>query len=210
MLMLIYYKKGSGYMKFKVLSIILGSFLFLALGFNQEEVSANGLTESLNEGIVIDYDNLQITELDGSIILFDNKEDMEIHLNNSEEVQKDTIGIYALGETVVGTQYKSYQFLGYSKFTPSWTKASRYTLTNNQTESFSSKVTTDWGDVSVSFSKSYGVNTSIPADSSRFSKLAGYADLKIERIKVSQPNLSSSYYKTKVTKTNTYVAVRYQ
>lgn len=194
--------------KFKILLFFLSSFLILS--FNNYEASAaeNSSNEDTSN---IDYDNLQITESDGSIIFFDNLEDMETHLDYIDSINEDPgIVPLAIGETLVGTQYKNKEFLGYSKFTPSWTYASSYVLINNQSETFSSKVNTDWGDVGVSFSKSYGVNTNIPANSNKLSRLGGYADIKIERYKVSLPNVSSSYYKNVAKTTNTYVLVKYK
>lgn len=195
--------------KFKVLLFFLSAFVILS--FNNYEASA-AEDSSNDDASSIDYDNnLQITESDGSIIFFDNQEDMEAHLDYMKSIDENPgIAPLAIGETLVGTQYKKMQFLGYSKFTPSWTYANSYQLVNNQSETFSSKVNTDWGDVGISFSKSYGVNTTIPANSKKLSRLGGYADIKVERYRVSLPNVSSSYYKNVAKTTATYVIVKYK
>lgn len=158
---------------------------------------------------IIDLENLEILETDGSLTIFDNAEDMENYLNYMESIDDTYTTMAKVGETVVGTQYKKMQFISYSKYTPDWTKASSYTLKKGNTYSFSSKIKSKWGNVSVSFSRKHGVNTNIPANSKKFSKLAGYADLKIQRIKVTLPTVPT-FYKTKVTKTNTYIKVKYK
>lgn len=68
---------------------------------------------------------------------------MEAHLDYMKSIDENPgIAPLAIGETLVGTQNKKMQFLGYSKFTPSWTYANSYQLVNNQSETFSSKVNT--------------------------------------------------------------------
>lgn len=209
--------------KLKGLLFFLGSFLFLAIGSNQVASASTVLPEGLEEQSiikvesvinltgepVIDYENLQITESNGSMILFDNLEDMNTYVAALENLQKDKIGTYVFGETIVDTQYKYYQFMGYSKHTAEWCQCTDYTVLSSQSETFSHKVTTDWGDVTASFSYSSGVNRKIDADKSRWSKLAGYADLKIERVKITQPSFGT-LYTTRVKTTNKYLAVRYK
>lgn len=209
--------------KLKVLLFFLGSFLFFTISSNQVASASTLLPEGLEEQSIIkvdnvinlngqpivDYDNLQITESNGSMILFDNLEDMKTYLAALENTQKDKIGTYVFGETIVDTQYKYYQFMGYSKHTAEWCKCTDYTVLSSQSETFSHKVATEWGDVTASFSYSSGVNRRIEADKSRFSKLAGYADLKVERVKITQPSFGT-LYTTRVKTTNSYLAVRYQ
>ena len=208
--------------KLKFLLFVLGSFLFLTISFNQA-ASASSLTDSLDEESiikldsviylegqpVIDYENLQITETNGSIILFDNLDDMETYLKALETPQKDKMGTYAFGQTIVDTKYKYFEFMGYSKYTPQWCKCSAYSVSSSDTETFSHKVSTDWGDVTASFSYSNGVSRTISANQTRWSKLAGFADLKIERIKTTQPSFGT-LYSTRVTTLNSYIAVKYQ
>lgn len=153
-----------------------------------------------------DFENLQIMETDGSILTFESTEDMSSyissHLNGSTTM--------ALGETLVGTQIKKMQFISYSNSTKEWTKASKYTLSKSSKIGITGKVPTKWGDISVSFTRKYDVATTIPADSKKFSKLAGYSDLKIQRYKVSRPNMHNSYHVTKTTKTQNYIKVKYK
>lgn len=198
-------------MKLKVLLFSLVSFLFLTVSSGQI-ASASVETESPTElSTTIDYDNLQITETDGSTLNFDNIDDMKIYLDTFtfKKPEKDSVEPYVFGETIVGTEYKNYQFMGYSKFTTEWAKPSSYTTVSSQSESFSQKVSTTWGDITASYSESKGVNRTIPADPKRWSRLAGYADLKIVRTKITQPSFGT-IYTTKATKVNSYIAVKYQ
>lgn len=180
--------------------------------FNSHDASANESNLEPVNSAIVDFENLYIKNEDGTITAFDNAEDMQVHLDyiNSDEDTPDFTTFSKLGHKLVGTQYKYKEFSGYSKFTPSWAKASLYTIGNSKSESFSATSSSDWGNVNFSFSKSYGVNTTIPADPTRYSRLAGYADLKLERYYVNLPNLPTTYYKTEVTILNTYVQPRYQ
>ncbi|QTD40522.1 hypothetical protein [Sporosarcina sp. Te-1] len=126
-----------------------------------------------------------------------------------EESNESIIQPLVFGETLIGTEYKYFEFMGYSKYTKDWQKNSHYTTTKGESQTFSNKVTTTWGDVSVSYSHSEGVTRTIPADASRWSRLAGYADLKIERFKITQPSFGT-IYTTKVTKLNLYTDVKYK
>ncbi|MEK4254740.1 hypothetical protein [Ureibacillus sp. FSL K6-2830] len=189
----------------------------MSFGINQE-VSASVLTKDLKDTAIadskvefepaVDYENLQVTNDDGSIILFDNLEDMEIYLTTSKELQSG-IGINWYGETVVGTEYKWFHFMGYSKHTPSWRKASEHHVNSGETETFSATVKTEWGDVTASYTRTTGVTSVIPADPSRYSRLGGFADLKIERIKTTQPSFGTRY-STKVKVLDTYIDVVYK
>lgn len=189
--------------KVKVFFLLSFSILLSLIVTNGSNVSASTI-----DPLEVDFDNLIITEEDGSYSIFDNSEDMEDYINTVNSI--NPMSRLGLGESLVGTQNKKMQFLSYSKYTPDWALASSYTLKKGNTYSFSSKIKSKWGNVKVSFSRKHGVNTKIPANAKKYSKLAGYADLKIQRIKVTKPNLHNSYYKTKVTKTNTYIKPKYK
>lgn len=155
----------------------------------------------------IDYNNFQVYNSDGSITVYDNLQDMQRDLNFNNRFL--TAKAFAPGEKLVSTQKKDKVFLGYSKYTKTWTKASSYTLLKSET--FSTGFTTKWDSkVNISYSISSGINTTIPANKKKFSKVAGYADITVKRYKVTQPNLSSSFYKNKVTYRDRYTKVKYK
>ncbi|HIZ53811.1 MAG TPA: hypothetical protein IAA20_07715 [Candidatus Enterococcus avicola] len=196
-------------MKIKVLLFSLVSILFLTISSGQV-ASASVVTDSpIDLSTTIDYDNLQITETDGSTLNFDNIDDMKIYVANFKKPQKDGVEPYVYGKTIVGTQYKNYQFMGYSKYTKEWAKPSAYTTQSSDSQTFSHKISTKWGDTTASYSQSKGVSRTIPANKKKWSRLAGYADLKIVRHKITQPSFGT-IYTTKVTKLNSYIAVKYK
>lgn len=136
---------------FKV-SLLL-SFTLVLFIFSSQEASANGFNlELVISSSKVDFENLYIKKSDGSITAFDNIKDMQLHLNyiNSNGYAPEFITLARLGHRLIGTQYKYRVFSGCSKFTPFWTKASLYTLTNNQSESFSSTTNTDWESINFS------------------------------------------------------------
>ncbi|MBC9722030.1 MAG: hypothetical protein H9W82_12215 [Lactobacillus sp.] len=205
-------------------SFLLSSALFLflitpstsakadTLEISPMEETVKTLDTAIDLSTTIDYDNLQITEPDGSTLNFDNIDDMKTYVETFMKPQKDkedNVQPYVYGETIIGTEYKYYVFMGYSKYTKDWGKPNAYTTLSGESQTFSHKVATKWGDVTASYSRSEGVNRTIPADPSRWSRLAGYADLKIVRTKVTQPSFGTLYF-TKATKLNSYIAVKYK
>lgn len=201
--------------------------MFLTVGFQLNPVQANEddtnvkseQTDLENNGRLseIDFNKLAIVEKDGSESFFETKEDMQLYITYSNLPNTEqNVGLRlisaagAIGETVVGTEYKKMKFLSYSKYTPSWAKASSYTLSQGRSDTFSSNFDTKFGAVSASFTKNYGTTTTIPANKKKYSRIAGYADLKIQKIKVSLPNVSSTFYKNKVTKQEKYVKPKYK
>jgi len=224
--------------KFVKSSILVTSALTLSLSLNltsahaEEDTSSEIIPEEtiMGENPVterkVDFNNLSVTELDGSVTLYNTLEEMQIDLTYSQTpkipkrpltekprfpgAEEDTVTTAALGETYIGTKYYDMKFMGNSQYTPNWAYASSYVLNAAEDDHFEATFTTPYGEITSGFSRSYGVQTTIPANKKKFSKLSGYADLKIKTWRVSKPNVSISYYKNKVTKLNTYVKVRYK
>lgn len=227
--------------KFVKSSILVTSALTLSLGLNLTSVHAE--EEDTSSEIIpaetimgedpvterkVDFENLSVTELDGSVTFYNALEEMQLDLTFSQTpripklplsekprfpgAQEDdtmtTSG--SLGETYIGTKYHYMKFMGNSQFTTNWTKASSYVMSSSKSDHFEATFTTGYGEITSGFTRSYGVETTIPANKKKYSKLSGYADLKIKTWRVSKPNVSISYYKNKVTKLNTYVKVRYK
>ncbi len=99
---------------------MLTAVLF-TIAFSQS-VSASSINHSDQ---MVDYENLVIQEIDGSILSFDNLRDMEIYVNPLKQIDNSGESIIrpnAYPETVVGTDYKYYQFMGYSMYTKDWQK----------------------------------------------------------------------------------------
>ncbi len=195
----------------KILFSLLAVLLFSVI--SSQLVSASTITENpINLSERLDYDNLEIHETDGTILIFDNLSDMENYVKAFEQPAKykdSDMQPLVFGESLIGTENKKFVFLGYSKFTPDWQKNSQYTTSKGESQTYSNKVTTKWGDVSVSHNHTEGVTRTIPANSKKWSRLAGYADLKIERYKITQPSFGT-IYTTKTKKLNVYTAVKYK
>lgn len=197
--------------KFKLTSMVFASTLLLT-SFSTTNVEAknnNSLTVSATPKI--DYNNFQVYNSDGSITIYDNLQDMQKDLafGKSSLPNKSSILSARTWEKLVSTQKKNKVFLGYSKFTKTWTKASSYTLLKSET--FSTGFTTKWDSkVNLSYSTSSGINTTIKANKKKFSKIAGYADITIKRYKVVHPKMSSSFYKNEVTYRDRYTQVKYK
>lgn len=156
----------------------------------------------------IDFSNLQIAEPDGTVLTFDSEEDMSSYLSAKNSNKFNQMETLAVGETLVGTETKKMQFVSYH--TSSWGQLPGYTVDNGSTLGISGKIPSKWGDVGVSFTKTYNVSVTYPADKKRWSKLAGYADVKIERYKVFKPNMPTSYYVNKTKVLEKYIKVKYK
>jgi hypothetical protein len=129
-LRLFYPNINSGKMKFKRIFLSLLTVLVLTITSSQFASASTSIEKPADLSDVVDYENLQILETDGSVSTFDNLEDMEKYVSYLEETKntakpggsKSIIQPQVFGETVVGTQYKDYQFMGYSKYTKYWQK----------------------------------------------------------------------------------------
>lgn len=95
---------------------------------------------------------------------------------------------------VVGTSYKYHVFTAYHDLFPDWSKVSSYTVSNTYTVQKSSSFIYNGFNIGYTVSYSQTGSKTIPADSSRYSRLAYYADLKIIEYK-SVPAIKLSYYK---------------
>lgn len=104
-------------------------------------------------------------------------------------------------------------FLGYHPETPAWAYASSYTITNSET--FTTVYTTTYKGFQFTVNTSYnvGVATTIHADSSRFSRMGVYADIKLSRMKCdiySYGVYQSTVYHNVGTPLNYYLNVVYK
>lgn len=116
------------------------------------------------------------------------------------------VGRY-LKETVVSTQRKNHQFISYKN--AAWSKVSQYTASGSFSVGYSifgSRLT-----VSVNI----GSSKTIPANPSRYSKLAIFADITYKKYKVEEyygtnKKPTRTYYKVKYTMHNYYLEPKYK
>lgn len=116
--------------------------------------------------------------------------------------------------TPVKTTYQNQVFMGYHPDTPSWSKATSYSLTSSRSVTFSQGLSSDGLSVSASATLSSGVTTNISANSRRYSRLGFYVDFKLVKSKVTVYNRetrkTSTHYILTATPINTYIRVKYQ
>ncbi|KIX91223.1 hypothetical protein TP70_03535, partial [Staphylococcus microti] len=68
------------------------------------------------------------TEENGDKIFFESEEDKQMYLNDqNNNIQPRAVGLSQKVKTISSTRYNM-RFSGYSNMTPSWTKASKYTI----------------------------------------------------------------------------------
>lgn len=124
-------------------------------------------------------------------------------------------------DVVSGPTKEAHKFVRY--LTDSWAKASSYTW--SKSNAVSSSVSSTVGISASGISSSLGISNtvtttyttaiSVPADSSRYSKLAYYSDFNRRYLKIRTFNYQGVLYKTEYTYhyqplSNTYLSVAYQ
>ncbi|WP_211253723.1 hypothetical protein, partial [Staphylococcus microti] len=83
-------------------------------------------------------------------------------------------------KTISSTRYNM-RFSGYSNMTPSWTKASKYTIQAGRSLNFSTGAQYKGLNLTLGFARTYGVTTTIKANPKRYSRLAGYQDVTLTK-----------------------------
>jgi len=86
------------------------------------------------------------------------------------------------------------KFIGYNSLTPNWSYASSYTLARSKNVSFTTGYSYDGISANLSVSQTYGVTTTLPANSKKSSRLAAKADVTVAKCRV------EAYYGNTVTK----------
>lgn len=145
---------------------------------------------------------------------FSTQEDYHSYLKHQES---NGSGIQPHGEFTttqeIARQNLNMKFVGYHRLTPTWTKAAAYTIRAN--ESSTAKINGSFNGLSytLTVTHSLGVDTTIPADRNRFSRLAHYGDFVVKHMRTNYHDQSGIYdmYDYISTQTiNTYLLVQYQ
>lgn len=157
----------------KALSLICSIFIFMGcvlINVNTAEASTE----------IIPKENLSLQLDSGETLTFENVEDYNLYVNhhiNNQNIQSREVIITT---RVISEGYKNYEFIGTSNLTPTWQKTSKYTVSRasnyNASGSYSYNGLT--GNISVGYST--GVSFDIAANSSLYSKLGLWADLKVQ------------------------------
>lgn len=133
--------------------------------------------------------------------------------NNSNSWGKRTSSGTDYVSTQIWSEIKYYQWIGYHSLTPNWSTASSYTLINSKTYSASGSVESHGYTIGVTVSYSQSATVTYPANSSRFSKLGVYADVRASRYKYDvyeYGTYSYTYYVNVATPLEKYITVVYK
>lgn len=170
----------------RLASIILVAALTLASS-PIAEVNAATLDKGLGVQTYTIENNNYFSNLDEAfsfvegdeVIYFMNQEDLDLYKSmKGNQTGKGIESRYGEGikTEVQSSKYEGKLWIGEHSGTTSWTKASSYTLTKSKTYSTSGSYTYMGYGINTGFSYTNSVATTIPADSSRFSKLGTWGD----------------------------------
>lgn len=193
-------------MKFKLFALVLTMISILATPLNTfAATSAVIETHSTSEYVYIDQD--------GNEYIFPTFEDYSIYCQAHRNKNLRYGESWVLQQTLASTTLK-HKFIGYHSETPNWSKASQYVVGSGKI--FNVSASYKWEDVSLNLGFSYSVSvaTTIPANSSKYSRLgvAGDYTLKKERYAEYQYGVPTGVTRvmTYATKTANYIDVVYQ
>jgi len=119
---------------------------------------------------------------------------------------------YYINKTLVETTYKKMVFAKY--LTDDWKKTNHYDITEGTSYGFNFGYAYKGATLGISFGRSYSYSSTVYADVTRWSKLAGFADFTIKKYLVKRYTtggmLVNTYYTYTTITTATYVAAKYQ
>lgn len=145
------------------------------------ETTDNDELSTTEEDVV--QNNISTIDENGDEVFFENEEDKQMYINNQNKqgtIQPRAVGVSQKVKTISKKRYNM-RFSGYSNMTPNWSKASKYTIPANRSLKFSVGATYGGVNINLSFGKTYGVNTTIKANSKKYSRLAGYQDVTLTK-----------------------------
>lgn len=157
--------------------------------------------------------NISIVNDEGDEIFFTNIEDKKKYLQQQGLKRKTrAIGVSRRTEKMGSNRYKM-KFAGYSNTTPNWTKAKQYRISKNKGVKFGLNASYKGVGVKLGFSKVYGTTIVIPANSKKYSKLAGYQDVTLTKYRTiyyqADRRIQTINHVTKKVHAN-YVKVKYK
>lgn len=195
-------------MKKTIKLILVCSFIFCTFIFGNQ-----GTKTLANEQV---QPEVFTFEENGDTLCFYSYEDYQGYLNVMGDTRnistRSNVGV-TRKDTIIFDKVIPNQWIGYHSATPNWAKASKYTLTTSKTYTASGSVSTDGYSFTVSVSYTQGATTTIPANSSKFSRLAIRADVRVIRTKrqlYRYGKLESTYYTNTGADVNRYVVVKYK
>ncbi len=109
-------------------------------------------------------------------------QDTSENITIDDSVKRET-GYITYKDTVVSTTRKNKVWVGYHPTTPNWAKASSYTLSKSSKFNISGSYTYEGITVNIGFSYTPSTSITIPANSSKYSRLGVRADYTFKKIK---------------------------
>lgn len=146
--------------------------------------------------------------------IFPTEDDYNAYLKEmSIKTDEDMISPQYVTEHEISRTTWYHKWICYHKSTPTWTKASSYTVNAGTKCSGSIAATYAGVTFTLSLTKTQNVTTTIPADSSRYSRLSLSGDFlvkKMTRFYHDNSGVYDQYDYISYTKLNSYIDVTYQ
>lgn len=151
----------------------------------------------------------------GNVAIFDNEQEYNSFLEYKDDNSMSTYGSTYTKNTLVSTKSLSKKWIGYHSYTKDWHKASGYSLSAGKTYTASGSYNYSGVTIGLSYSRTQSATSTFSANSTKYSKLGVYADVKIKTYKTtSYDNYTgkalSSWTTRAVSYPNYYVQVVYQ
>lgn len=177
--------------------------------------------KSNNQLIVTPHANYYDIDENGNFIIFPTLDDYILYdsINNSKISFRYSPGYsnrYGYEWKIINQSEKElyFHFIQYHPGTKAWAKANEYTILSGETFKVSTTYTWSKFTFDLGFSYSYSVNTSIPADPSRYSRLGIYADYTLKQYELKQYQYGQPTGETRTlsyaTKNNSYIEPKYK
>jgi hypothetical protein len=149
----------------------------------------------------------------GNEMIFPTIEDYDIYVFAHRATQPRYGEIWLLEETLETSKIR-HHFLDYHSGTPVWSPASSYTINRGTTYNVGGDYSWKGISLDLGFSYSFSVDTTIPANASKYSRLGVYADYTLKReryaeYKYGQPT-GNTRVSTYASRTATYIEPVYQ
>lgn len=187
-------------MKKKLVGAVCSGLLIIPAVLPVTSVFANELeqeisidNDSTDVGSTVDTYPLNIGN-DETLNFFteEDRDFYKLYLNSNNQMQSRS-GVKTREKELSRKVFYN-KFIGYNSLTPNWSYASQYTMARSKNVSFTAGYTYDGVSANLSVSQTYGVTTTLPANSKKSSRLAAKADVTVAKCRV------EAYYGNTVTK----------
>lgn len=145
---------------------------------------------------------------------FSTQEDYQCYLKNRNSSNNEVKHRGDFVTTVEVSRQNLYmKFVGYHSKTPVWTKADSYTIRVEDSVTVSTQGVFDGMNYTLELTKTVGVDTNIPADATKYSRLGIYGDFLVKHMRdylQDQNGIYGSYDYISTQTLNSYINVTYK